>query len=52
MMCRLSTLLISIAAMLLMGCASHPVKVNCEGTVRPINPPAPAVHSDGPAHEG
>jgi hypothetical protein len=39
-------------ALLLLGCASHPPKVSCEGTLRPINPPAPAVHSDAAGHEG
>jgi hypothetical protein len=53
MMYRLSTFLTAIAfAMFLLGCASHPPKVNCGGTLRPINPPAPAVHSDAAAHEG
>jgi hypothetical protein len=35
-----------IFALVLLGCASHPAKVNCEGKLRPINPAAPAMHSD------
>jgi hypothetical protein len=53
MMARLSTVVTSIIfAVLLMGCASHPPKVNCEEKLRPINPPAPVVHSDDIRHEG
>jgi hypothetical protein len=52
MMYRLSTFLTAIVfAMLLLGCASHPPRVNCEGELRPINPPVPALHSAA-AHEG
>jgi hypothetical protein len=50
---RLSTLLTALVlAMLLLACASHPTKVDCEGKLRPINSPAPAVHSDAIGHEG
>jgi len=28
---------------LLAACASHPKRVTCEGHLKPINPPAPAV---------
>jgi hypothetical protein len=24
------------------GCASHPKRIDCEGHLKPINPPAPA----------
>ena len=51
-MTRLSTLLTVIAfALILMGCASHPPKVNCEAKLRPINPPAPVAHRDDTRHE-
>jgi hypothetical protein len=50
---RLSICLTALAfAMLLIGCASHPPKVNCEGKLRPINAAAPAAHSDDTGHEG
>jgi hypothetical protein len=31
-----------VTVLLLLGCASHPKKVDCEGHLRPINAPAPA----------
>jgi hypothetical protein len=53
MLSRLSTFLTAVAfAMILTGCASHPPKVSCEGALHPINPPAPAVHSEVTGHEG
>jgi hypothetical protein len=52
-MTRFSILLASIAfAVFLTGCASHPLKVDCEGKLRPINPPAPVVRPDDTRHEG
>jgi hypothetical protein len=49
---RLGTFLAAVAfAVVLLGCASHPPKVNCEGKLRPINPPAPAARSDVAGHE-
>jgi hypothetical protein len=52
MMSRLGTFLAAVAFVVVMlGCASHPPKVNCEGKLRPINPPAPTVRSDAPGHE-
>ena len=52
-MTRFFTLLASIAfAVFLTGCAAHPPKVDCEGKLRPINPPAPVVHGDDTRHEG
>jgi hypothetical protein len=29
-------------ALLVVGCASHPSRVDCEGHLKPINAPAPA----------
>jgi hypothetical protein len=49
---RLSICLTALAFALLLGCASHPLKVDCEGKLRPINPPAPAAHADATGHEG
>ena len=52
MMSRLAAILTAVAlAVALIGCASHPPKVNCEGKLRPINLPAPAVQSDGTSNE-
>ena len=34
------TLLVMLFA-LLVGCSSHPRRIDCEGHLRPINPPAP-----------
>ena len=53
MRCRSVSLLFSVVlSVVLIGCASHPRKVDCEGKLRPINAPAPAVHSDATRHEG
>ena len=53
MMTRIASVLATIAfVVLLTGCASHPPKVDCEGKLRPINPPAPVAHSDDTRHEG
>jgi hypothetical protein len=46
------SIFLTAAALFLVGCASHPPKVDCEGKLRPINAPAPAVLSDGTGHEG
>jgi hypothetical protein len=35
-------------ALLLLGCASHPRSVNCEGHLKPINAPAVATRSSSP----
>jgi hypothetical protein len=42
MMCALAL------AVLMVGCASHPKRVNCEGQVKPINAPAPTAKSAHP----
>lgn len=31
-----------VLSLLMVGCASHPTRVDCEGHLRPINVPAPA----------
>ena len=31
-----------LIVLLLLGCASHPKQVDCEGRLKPINAPAPA----------
>jgi len=49
---RLSTFLALAFAILLLACASHPPKVNCDGKLTPINPPAPVARSDATNHEG
>jgi hypothetical protein len=36
-----STLAIALVV-LLAACASHPKRLNCDGHLKPINPPAPA----------
>ena len=36
-------------ALILVGCSSHPRRVDCEGHLRPINAPAP-VGSSSVAH--
>jgi hypothetical protein len=33
---------VAFLVLILAGCASHPRRVDCEGHLRPINPPAPA----------
>ena len=35
---RISVLLL---VLLVLGCASHPTRVDCEGKLKPINAPAP-----------
>jgi hypothetical protein len=35
-------------ALLVLGCASHPRRVNCEGHLKPINAPAAATRSSTP----
>jgi starvation-inducible outer membrane lipoprotein len=34
--------------LLLVGCASHPKRVNCDGQMKPINAPAPTAKSAHP----
>ena len=47
-MTRLWNLIISIVlAIGLAACTSHPRKVDCEGKLQPINPPAPVARPDG-----
>lgn len=35
-------------ALLLTACSAHPRKVDCEGHLKPINAPAPAVPAGSP----
>jgi hypothetical protein len=34
-------------ALLMVGCSAHPTRVNCDGHLRPINPPAPVTPAGG-----
>ena len=36
------TMRVMALALLVVGCASHPSRVDCEGHLKPINAPAPA----------
>jgi starvation-inducible outer membrane lipoprotein len=38
----LRDLLAMAIALILVGCASHPKRVDCDGHLKPINAPAPA----------
>jgi hypothetical protein len=38
-------------AVVVTACASHPPKVDCEGKLRPINPPAPVTSAESASHE-
>ena len=40
-------LAVALLMVLVMGCSSHPRRVDCEGRMTAINPPAPAAN---PAH--
>jgi hypothetical protein len=33
--------------LLMVGCSAHPTRVNCDGYLRPINPPAPVTPAGG-----
>ena len=51
-MIRVCNLLVSLTlTVFLIACASHPRRVDCEGKLQPINPPAPVAHSDGAPYE-
>jgi hypothetical protein len=39
---KLKTVWALALALLVFGCASHPRRVDCEGHLKAINPPAPA----------
>jgi hypothetical protein len=36
-----------VLALVIAGCSSHPTRVDCDGTLRPINAPAPVAHASG-----
>jgi hypothetical protein len=38
-------------AVVVTACVSHPPKVDCEGELRPINPPAPVTSAESGPHE-
>jgi hypothetical protein len=47
-MSKVSRPLVAIALVLMMiGCSAHPTRVNCDGHLRPINPPAPVTPATG-----
>jgi hypothetical protein len=45
---QLKTLWALSLALVLLGCASHHRRVDCEGRLKPINTPAAAGHSSSP----
>jgi hypothetical protein len=34
-------------AFVVVGCSAHPTRVNCDGHLRPVNPPAPVTPAGG-----
>jgi hypothetical protein len=47
-MSRASRPVVAIAlALLVVGCSAHPRRVDCDGHLRPINPPAPVAPAKG-----
>jgi hypothetical protein len=47
-MSKASRPLVAIAlALLMIGCSAHRTRVNCDGHLRPINPPAPVTPAGG-----
>jgi hypothetical protein len=47
-MSKASRSLVAIAlALLMIGCSTHRTRVNCDGHLRPINPPAPVTPAGG-----
>jgi hypothetical protein len=48
MQLSLRTLWAVALGLLLVACASHPTRVNCDGQLKPINPPAPTTKSAHP----
>jgi hypothetical protein len=48
MQLSLRTLWAMALGLLLVACASHPTRVNCDGQLRPINAPAPTAKSAHP----
>ncbi len=40
-----------VLALLMIGCSTQAKRVDCDGTLKPINPPAPAAASSTPARE-
>jgi hypothetical protein len=42
------TLWAMVLGLLLVACASHPTRVNCDGQLKPINPPGPTAKSAHP----
>jgi len=47
-MSKVSRPLVAIALALVMaGCSAHPTRVDCDGHLRPINPPAPVTPATG-----
>ena len=45
---KLRNLLAMAMALIVVGCASHPKRVNCDGQLKPINAPAPTAKSAHP----
>jgi hypothetical protein len=41
----MNILKVTVLAILVAGCSSHPTRVDCEGHLRPINAPAPVISS-------
>jgi hypothetical protein len=45
---KLRNLLVMALALIVVGCASHRTRVNCDGQLKPINAPAPTAKSAHP----